>query len=106
MKCFLAIFSVYFLALSLMPCTDALGMNAQNTSNIEITKAHNNETEHNDFCSPFCICNCCNTPISITFNALSIKANKTTTSKLKIPIFNFFFVSNYFGNIWQPPKIS
>lgn len=106
MKYFLVIFSVYFLALSLMPCTDALGMNTPNTSKTEITQTHNNDTDHNDFCSPFCICSCCNTPVNITFDLLSIKVNNPIASNLKISVFNFSLASNYYGSIWQPPKIS
>lgn len=106
MKFFAYIFSIYILALSLMPCTDALGMNAPNTSKTEITKTHNGDAEHNDFCSPFCICSCCNTPVNITFDSFSIKVNKPVATSLKIPVFNFFFASNYYGSIWQPPKIS
>jgi hypothetical protein len=37
---------------------------------------------------------------------LSIKVNNPIASNLKIPVFNFSLASNYYGSIWQPPKIS
>lgn len=107
MKYFALIFSVYFLALSVMPCNDAFGMNTNNSSKSEFTQSDNNNTERNDICSPFCTCSCCNTPVYLSFDAFSIKANKPViASRLKLPVRNFSFASNFYVNIWQPPKIN
>jgi len=106
MKFFAYIFSIYILALSVMPCSDASNDCRSKTEVAERADAHSHKSDHNDTCSPFCICSCCNTPVNITFDSFSIKVNKPVATSLKIPVFNFFFASNYYGSIWKPPKIS
>ncbi|WP_042276703.1 DUF6660 family protein [Nonlabens tegetincola] len=56
MKWFFILFSMYFLALNIMPCGDGV----EHDDHIEIASDHDGcEDNHEDLCSPFCICNCC-----------------------------------------------
>ncbi|MBB1644015.1 MULTISPECIES: DUF6660 family protein [Bacteroidota] len=107
MKLFIFIFSIYFLALSLMPCTDACGMDTSNTSKSELSNTSNGQTKNGDLCSPFCSCATCHTVVNFTFQTFKINEAKPSLSKIqKFPLQNFNFISNYHGNIWQPPKIN
>lgn len=105
MKIFVILFSIYFLALSVMPCTDACGMNTSNTSKSKLSSASNNQTKGDDICSPFCSCATCHTAVNFTFQTFKISETKPNLSKIqKFPFHNLNFISNYHGNIWQPPK--
>ena len=107
MKYFLVIFSVYFLALSVMPCTDACGMDTSNTSKSELSNTSNGQTKNGDLCSPFCSCATCHTVAVFTFQTFKIGEAKSSFDKIqKFPLWDFGFNSNYHGNIWQPPKIN
>jgi hypothetical protein len=63
MKFFCYIFSLYFLALSIVPCTDIHAMNGSESAELASfsTDSHENCPHENgsDFCSPFCVCSCC-----------------------------------------------
>src|SRR5687767_2855298 len=56
-------FSIYLLCLAVCPCSD------QNTCEDEVkagvamntTDGHEHSPDEQDFCSPFCICQCCST---------------------------------------------
>lgn len=115
MKILVLIWSIYILALSVMPCTDARNECYNTTiSQIGLTENHSHTQDANDNCSPFCVCTCCNT-ITINLDCLPIQIHhfihtavkKITTYFIseKIRIRRFCFLSNYFDNIWRPPKI-
>ncbi|AZA87613.1 hypothetical protein EG349_12835 [Chryseobacterium shandongense] len=107
MKIFVILFSIYFLALSVMPCTDACDINISNSSKSEFTKISNDQTNYKDVCSPFCSCACCHTVVNFTFQSFKISETKPSFGKQqKFPLWAFNFISSYHGHIWQPPKIN
>ena len=107
MRLFAYIFSIYILALSVVPCSDASNDCKSNTTVSERIEAHNHNSDHNDFCSPFCTCTCCSTTASLKFTPYKFRIPKPiATSKITYPVRDFSFVSNYCGKIWQPPKIN
>ncbi|WP_394330632.1 DUF6660 family protein [Epilithonimonas tenax] len=108
MKILRLILTFYFLALSVMPCTDACGMNTNTTSKKnEFVRRANNQTKSNDICSPFCTCSHCNTPVHLTFDVFALKVKKPIINPLlKFPVRELSFISNFYGNIWQPPKLT
>ena len=90
-----------------MPCSDAYNDCESDTTYKEYSQAHNHSTDHNDNCSPFCTCTCCSTTASLKFIPYKFRVPEPiATSKITYPIRDFSFVSNYSGNIWQPPKIN
>ncbi|WP_317125040.1 DUF6660 family protein [Epilithonimonas vandammei] len=90
-----------------MPCTDACGMNIDNTTKSEFTRTNEGQKSSNDVCSPFCSCTCCHTIVNFTFQSFKINETKPSFGKQqKFPLWAFNFISNYHGNIWQPPKIN
>lgn len=101
------IFSIYLLALSLMPCSDVPDERQSNAAKRELIKSYSHQADRNDICSPFCTCNCCSTSVSLKFIPYLIRSVKPNAgTALQYPIRDFTLVSNFYGNIWQPPKIN
>jgi hypothetical protein len=98
---FLAPFLAFIvLSLSLIPCSDKMGVNDAQAS----TEAHSDHAgSHTEECTPFCTCSCCST--SIVFSSETIVIAKIP---LLISQNSFFYQEgeSYFSHsIWQPPKI-
>ena len=100
-------------SLSLVPCGDGGGgivEIAHHFFDIEHEHVTSHEDHSNtcndDFCSPFCICNCCSsaleTPSKLVFQI------KTPPFSLESGIGSIqnAFSSSFNHSIWQPPKFS
>ena len=107
MKIFAFFISFYILVLSSVPCNDMGNKCNKNSINKEHTQNHDHQQDTDDNCTPFCTCSCCSSSVlEIYFTPFCIKKPIEFSISQKITIRNFSFVSNYFGNIWQPPKIT
>ncbi len=107
MKNLWLLFSIYILILSVLPCTDVEECNYPSQTPISITTQHQDHKHEKEHCSPFCTCACCSTSFSISYlNAFQISAKLVFNTSISYPLFNENIKSNFFGNIWQPPKIS
>ena len=97
-----AFLSAYLLILMILPCNDA---HAQTETVFETQFSQVSQAEHHeDFCTPFCICSCCTTPIivqSMTVFEVSYFENQFT----QLPSFYKSIISNFYGSIWQPPQL-
>ena len=67
-------------------------------------------TNHNEHgkadCGDFCSCTCCVHLVSVNFQTVLTGINKLIVKKSKFSFYNNISLpSNYFGNIWQPPKM-
>ena len=113
MKIAIRIFTIYILALSILPCSDG------GSGIVEIVKhyfniEHQNFSDHeqhsnscgDDNCSTFCICSCCSAAIDYPAK---------TTFKIKLPSsirgLNPSFApdmnhTSFSTAVWQPPKFS
>ena len=70
---------------------------------------HNDHEKDTENCSPFCICACCGSTIVSNFLFNSIISDKKQiflSEKEKINFYTTSSISDFCGNIWQPPKIS
>ena len=106
MKFFAYIMAFYILVLSVVPCSDVHNDCKDKKSKTELTQNHDHKQDKDDHCSPFCTCTCCATSVvAIDFTLFQIKKPTDFTISQKVAIRNFSFLSNFFGNIWQPPKI-
>ncbi|MEZ0005863.1 hypothetical protein ABH942_001220 [Flavobacterium sp. 28YEA47A] len=94
--------SVYLLVLMILPCNDVHAQ-LQTTSSTQISQFQN-EQHHEDFCSPFCICACCTTPI-VMQSAIVFEVPHFDNSYTKTPSFYKPVISSFFGSIWQPPQL-
>jgi len=107
MKWFTIIWAIYLMVLSIVPCSDA--HNRCNTSKTIAAseQSHQHSQDNDDVCAPFCHCSCCSLSIAI-INPDFFNGNKPLAAypAEKVFIRDFSFLSNYYGNIWQPPKIN
>ena len=88
-----------------MPCSDI--KNECNTaSKKEQHSSHQHNQDKDDNCTPFCSCTCCVSGISASFPKHSVTTNLITHQSIgNIPNYNSQFISHFYGNLWQPPKI-
>ncbi|MBS1752782.1 MAG: hypothetical protein KF741_06270 [Ferruginibacter sp.] len=105
MKIIVFLFSLYLLALPGISCAQSIG--CANEIQNSTAKSENGKQHQDEDCGTFCTCTCCVHVVTVNqFLSQAVIINNTGNhhnyfnySKHKIP-------SNYFGNIWQPPRIS
>ncbi|TXH21148.1 MAG: hypothetical protein E6Q95_04325 [Chitinophagaceae bacterium] len=105
MKWFATILCLYLSVLLVYPCSDST-MDCTKIVQDSTETAHHHNGKTNDSCTPFCFCSCCSIQISayhFNYSTLGIPTKKYY-SPLNV-IEEIKFISNYYGNIWQPPKI-
>ena len=95
--------SVYLLVLMVLPCNDAHA-----TTEI-FSKTHfsqvTQDEHHEDFCTPFCICSCCTTPIIVAQPAIIFEVSYFENFQTQTTSFYKSITSNFYGSIWQPPQL-
>lgn len=109
MKIFSVIFTIYILTLSCLPCGDTEDCKVLDIGKETFSQTdHHNHQQDTESCSPFCICACCGLNIAFNFQG-SVSMTEHTTSFFplteRVIVENDSFASNYYGSIWQPPKI-
>lgn len=113
MKIAIHIFTIYMLALSLVPCGDG-GGGIVEIANHFFGIEHQDISDHDqhsndcgdDLCTPFCICSCCSSALDTPAKfALLVITSPTIPRTITSFVPNFFF-SNYHYSVWQPPKLS
>lgn len=98
---------LYFVMLSAFPCSDANNRCESGSAQKEIAQNHKHDQDTDDSCSPFCYCNCCNISVAYyNFKSLAINHPKVAFVAKKIALRNFTLISNYYGSIWHPPKVT
>jgi len=105
MRKILAFFlSFYILTLTCIPCTDQ-DMNSTDHLQIHLTNSGSAEhAEHQDNCSPFCTCSCCNV-------SMEAAVGYFLTSEVRlVHELEFFFRPEFHSDIilsiWEPPEIN
>lgn len=105
MKLISTILSILITFLSLLPCDD---VKVIDNCDQEIQFHNDNDNDHSntDDCSPFCLCQCCHTPVVIFspyyFNtAITLYSNYKQLGYYQSLILNILLYP-----IWNPPKIS
>lgn len=110
MKWLFAIWTLYMLALSVVPCSDAVSVTESHKhASAEGAHGHTQEKEraHADSCSPFCYCACCGVPTAFQqYQMPEICAQHVPVVSRRVAMRKSIFKSSYFGSIWQPPKIN
>ncbi|WP_149912585.1 DUF6660 family protein [Sphingobacterium cavernae] len=108
MKVFFSILAIYMMAVFLMPCADTFEKETfQHNDYSEQSQHSHDNSETKDFCSPFCLCNCCGTVSGVVFYwKISFSEIKTFELSKPNPQYISQFIPRYFGKIWQPPQIN
>jgi hypothetical protein len=72
-----------------------------------VTKSTGHDEHEKEDCGNFCTCSCCVHIVSVNFQSQVISIDKPLSESAKLSFYhNISLSSNYFGNIWQPPKMS
>jgi hypothetical protein len=89
-----------------MPCGDDMVVSNNNEYSISHVEdsSHNHDSESEDNCSPFCICQCCGSPINLPLNDL-ISSNKKAENSNLYPNYIFNYSFDFKGGVWHPPSI-
>ncbi|MFM1756942.1 MAG: hypothetical protein RL621_1929 [Bacteroidota bacterium] len=107
MKVFIFLMAINILVLSLVPCGDIHSDCSDITAKTELSQIHDHQQDTGDNCSIFCTCSCCSASIvTLDFKQVQLKKPTEFSITQKLSIRNFSLVSNFYGNIWQPPKIA
>jgi len=103
-KIFVFLFSVYLLVLPGVSCAETLVCADETT---QLIQAENHEEHQEEDCGSFCNCSCCVHIVSVNYQQNVLEVKKTVLVNSRV----FFYCdvtipSNYFGNIWQPPRLA
>ncbi|QQS95532.1 DUF6660 family protein [Sphingobacterium spiritivorum] len=108
MKCLIVIWAFYFVALSVVPCSDDINKCEDVSSsrqNAEDPLLHDHNQDQDDYCSPFCQCSCCSVTLAVFhFEILHISEPFSQFTSDHVAITDSFVVRTYSGGIWQPPQ--
>ena len=103
MKLIASILSIYILLITGLKCVDV-------PANDDLTKIENStsgsDDNHHDSdkCYPFCICDCCVTPVIQQNNSPCTDCQEIIIQEY--PVYAVSYISSLIATIWQPPKIS
>jgi hypothetical protein len=104
-KILASILSIYFLALSVMPCRDGkdFGVNksALQTSIQQNTPCSDTQDET---CSPLCTCSCCG--VNAILYPLTNLTTLSVNEENKFSMYQQSRITEVSYSIWQPPKLS
>ncbi|MEO8088212.1 MAG: DUF6660 family protein [Bacteroidota bacterium] len=100
-KIFAAVLAAYMLSLFLLPCTGNCNSD-EHGSSIAFQATQDHHEHENDNCSPFCLCDCCSTIITVV-HSTQLNAFIPSVEK-KFCILTQSFFSEYSDDCWQPPR--
>jgi len=96
------------LVLALVPCSDGIDfMHSNCETNTEIVdKGHNHsDHDHQDLCTPFCICACCGSMATMP-TTLDYSGRHLKISTLCVHNYQFNYSFDYSKGVWHPPALS
>jgi hypothetical protein len=98
------IFSIYLFLLPGIACAGSSSCDDGVQSSVSQTANHDDHEKED--CGAFCTCSCCVHIVSVNFQSPVISIDKPIVKTTKLSFYhNVSLSSNYFGNIWQPPKM-
>ncbi|HEY8401156.1 MAG TPA: DUF6660 family protein [Cytophagaceae bacterium] len=97
------ILSLYIVFLFILPCTDG----AEKDAHITFSQAleGNHEHDHEDTCSPFCVCNCCGPVVLFQFQGVNAEITPLPFTKHN-EFYSYKETPSVYLPIWQPPKLN
>ncbi len=98
------ILSLYLAILSFVPCNDGLiECTGPFESNTEIQSNEHDHSDHaDDHCTPFCICVCCGSIISLPSSHFIHEMNMDISTRCLFT-YRFDYSLEYVGGVWHPP---
>lgn len=100
------IFSIYLLVLPGIACADTDNCTDELQSSVTQTGNNTGHENEKEDCGAFCTCSCCVHIVSVNFQSAVIICDKPLLKNKQLSCYcSISLPSNYFGNIWQPPKM-
>lgn len=103
------IFSIYLLALLLIPCSEGGGGNVgifdTLTGQQMLVDEQESNTCNDEPCSPFCICSRCIPILSTPENPIIFAEKNIIPPTTEPSFYSFSSPSSFHKDIWQPPKV-
>ncbi|MFK7904810.1 MAG: DUF6660 family protein [Chitinophagales bacterium] len=103
MKILSIILSLFFLTLSVLPCTDAHSCESDN--DMESHLQHDHSEDEQDDCPPFCLCICC----GITFTTENLEVSCETAPSVQNQAYksrySFNYAFSFTSSVWHPPSL-
>ena len=103
MKLAVTILALFVLALSVVPCCAQDSCNDSPEGTEQTDCSNQGAKDHNCPCSPFFSCGSCTGFVFVSNPKISESIVTAITSK--VPGYCQNFTTDFFGKIWQPPKI-
>jgi hypothetical protein len=71
------------------------------------TASHTDHEDEKEDCGSFCTCSCCIHIVSVNFQQVAVMGDKPLLKNRQLSTYySISLPSNFFGNIWQPPRMS
>ncbi|SHL47615.1 hypothetical protein SAMN05444266_103452 [Chitinophaga jiangningensis] len=102
MKLLVYIFSLYLLVLSCIPCNDALAAVPGISLTTISTAPAEQHADHVDFCSPLCVCSCCNVQLTTVSHWQYVVIHPQ--QQYIYPVYTASIAIAGSNAIWQPPR--
>ena len=96
------------LLLSLVPCSDGIDIfHPTCDADTEIVERSHNHSDHDheDMCTPFCICSCCGS-MSVMPTVAEYRDRSDIISTLCLFHYESIYSLDYSKGVWHPPTIS
>ena len=98
------------MVLFMTPCADTLDEEAHHSHDhtVEAVHYHQDHSDTNDLCTPFCVCSCCGAVSGIVLHDSLSNVGNVVDLEIAtfVTYYNPVFILSYVGEIWQPPKIN
>lgn len=110
MKTISFILALFVFGLAVMPCTDTMMADHDQSDTEVISHVDDNSHDHNhgdeeDDCPPFCACQCCGIHVFAPTNSFLAKA-ETKVKDTYCDNYTFNYSYELLGGIWHPPAVS
>jgi hypothetical protein len=96
---------LYFMLLSVMPCSDVEECTESINTSIAALESHGDHSHEAELCSPFCVCLCCGQFTNFPMN-VPVASQIANFSTPLAPTYQSGFPLEVHLSIWQPPKLS
>ena len=95
------IFIFYLITLALVPCVDSASFSDLNCEKVQQAE---NGNQHDEICTPFCVCSCCSSQVVMNSFPKVISGIALTLPDYIIQ--KDSKISSAIISIWQPPKLA
>ena len=102
MKWMSTLFAALMLCLTVIPCDDVKGAADPETEMHSHDSHEHGEHSDTEGCSPFCVCNCCQT--HIVFSIYNFQALLAINIQSKPDFYSNFHPRSILYAIWRPPQ--